>query len=860
MRAMRRHRFRGISMALVLALLGCSGYNSARQAQVAEQEGDWDQAVLQYLELVDQHPRNVSYQTGLMRAKLKASQMHFERAKQLHDAGALDRALEEYRQAVQLDPTNQYARVELEKLMEDIAVTDRGDDPNQTLAEMKERTKGARAQPPVLDPRSYEPISLSFPRPVSVQDIYLALGKAFGINVLFDPKLRDQDVAIELESVNAQDALEILMRTTHHFYKVLDEHTIIVVEDTPQNRRSYEDLVIQTFFLSNAEPKDVMTMLRSLVGAKNVAANEQLNAIVLRDSADKVKVAETIIGINDKSRGEVVVDVELLEVDTKKLQELGILLSDYQITQFLDPSLQVGDTGGFRVSDLEFINQGDWLVTIPSFTYDFMKQRTEATLLASPQVRISDGEKALLHIGDQVPIPITTFNSANTIGGNIVPITSFQYQDVGIRLDIEPRIHHNKEITLKLKVEVSAITGFVGGERSSQQPIIATRRIESNIRLKDGETNFLAGLIRTDETTTDTGIPGLMDIPVIGRFFTHKKTDLDRTDLILTMTPHIIRTPNIDEEDLLPIWVGTEANITFRGGSPRVESDVEGPFDEGEDEDAERIREMIRRRIQNLPRGLQNEAGEEGTGEQEEPGQQMVQPGTPGDFFGSDPAGDGDDDPLDSGPADEAEQDDSPPRVSTRPQVQPRYMLASYNPAQQSEVRLVAGNEKTESAVEISLQPTKRRLGVGDTFDVAVTIEASQQVSHLPITLLYNDKRLQVLDVWSGDFIGDKKESQFLSEFSESGRIVLGASRLGNRPGVQGRGTVAFIKFRAVAEGRAVVKFEKGKALDRALSPIQPLSKKKAVIQVGPQGAASEPGDPSDRPEPRETGDPPIRG
>ena len=268
MRAMRRHRFRGSIWMLALVVLGCSGYNSARQAQVAEQEGDWDQAVLQYLELVDDHPNNVSYRTGLMRAKLKASQMHFERGKQLHEAGALDRALEEYRQAVQLDTTNQYARVELEKLMEDIAISERGDDPNQTLADMKARTKGARAQPPQLDPRSTEPISLSFPRPVSVQDIYMALGKAFGINVLFDPKLRDQEVAIELESVNAQDALEILMRTAKHFYKVLDEHTIIVVEDTPQNRRAYEDLVIQTFFLSNAEPKEVMTMLRSLVGCE----------------------------------------------------------------------------------------------------------------------------------------------------------------------------------------------------------------------------------------------------------------------------------------------------------------------------------------------------------------------------------------------------------------------------------------------------------------------------------------------------------------------------------------------------------------------------------------------------------------
>ena len=851
MRAMRKNRFRGICLAIVLALLGCSGYHSARQAQIAEQEGDWDQAVLQYLELVDQHPGNVSYRTGLMRAKLKASQMHFERAKGLHEAGALDRALEEYRQAVQLDPSNQYARVELDKLMEEIAVIERGADPKQSLAEMKERTRGARAQPPILNPRSNEPISLAFPRPVSVQDIYMALGKAFGINILFDPKLKDQDVAIELEEVVAQDALEILMRTANHFYKVLDEHTIIVVEDTPQNRRAYEDLVIQTFFLSNAEVKDVMTMLRSLVGAKNIAANDQLNAIVLRDSADKVKVAETIISTNDKSRGEVVVDVELLEIDTKKLQELGILLSDYQITQFLDPSLQVGDTGGFRVSDLEFINQGDWLVTIPSFTYDFMKQRTEAQLLASPQVRISDGEKALLHIGDQVPIPVTTFNSANTIGGNIVPITSFQYQDIGIRLDIEPRIHHNKEITLKLKVEVSAITGFVGGEQSSSQPIIATRRIESNIRLKDGETNFLAGLIRTDETTTDTGVPGLMDIPVIGRIFTHKKTDVDRTDLILTLTPHIIRIPNIDEADLLPIWVGTEANITFRGGSPRVESDVEGPFDEGEDEDAERIREMIRRRIQNLPRGLQDEAEGQGPEDETAPGQDFAQPGTPGDLFEGE---------LDREPDDDFD-DDEPPLARSTLSSEPGVVLASFDATGQSGFRLAADSDQSQAAVELRLLPSRPGVGVGEQFDVELSIDADRAVSHVPVSLRYDASKLEVLDVWSGKFLGPRKDSQFLAEYSDPGEIVLGASRLGNRRGIKGKGTVAYVRFKAIAPGQAVVRFGKGsQVLDFDLAPVEPLKKRKAVIQVGPKDGSSGIPDQRDETPSQDRSDAPIRG
>ena len=670
---------------------------------------------------------------------------------------------------------------------------------------------------------------MSFPKPVSVTSIYRALGKAYGIDVLFDPKMREQEITIELEDATAKEALEILMRAAGHFYKVLNEQTIIVVEDSPQNRRAYEDLVIQTFFLSNAEVKDVMTMLRSLVGAKSVAANDQLNAIALRDTADKVKVAESIIRTNDKSRGEVVVDVELLQINTSKLQELGVLLTDYTITQFLDPALQVGDTGAFRVSDLEFINQGDWLVTIPGFVYDFVKTSTEAQLLASPQVRISDGEQATVHIGEQVPIPVTTFNTSGTIGGNIVPITSFQYQDIGIRLDIQPRLHHNKEITLELKVEVSNIAGFVTGVGEQQQPIIGTRRVESTIRLMDGETNFLAGLIRTDETVTDTGIPGLMDLPLIGRLFTHKKTDAKRTDLILTLTPHIIRTPNLDEEDLAPIWVGTEANITFRGGSPRVESDVEGPFDEAEDEDAERIREMIRRRIQNLPRGLQDTAGEGGPGDQELPDSIDLSPSAaPDDMF---------DGPLDretqEGPLDTPPSDEPPPNdLASGPgfeQLEPTMLSVALQVEEGDQ------DESAETAppkVELELQPQAPVVAPGATFEVQLVASTKVPVSHLPVTLVFDPRILEVVQVQRGGFLGSEGQAKFMSDFSTPGRVVMGASRVGQQPGVTGAGLVANVRFRALEVGQTTLRFEKGKVLDHRLKPINPVGRGQAVIRV----------------------------
>ena len=801
-------------LALVIAVGACTGFRDYRKAQLAEEQGDWDQAVLQYLALLDRDPGNLTYRSGLLRAKFKASQWHFEKAKQFHEAGALERAMLEYQQAVQLDPTNQYAQVELEKVRNELATAREGES-LLTLEDLKRRTQASRPQPPMLSPRETDPISLNFPKPVSVKDIYDAIAKAFGINIMFDSKLRDQQLTIELSEVMARDALEMLMRTANHFYKVLDEHSIIVAEDNPQNRRIYEDLVIQTFFLSNADPKESMTMLRSLVGAKNIASNDQLNAIVLRDTADKVKVAERILMTNDKARGEVVIDVELLQIETNKLQDLGISLSQYSITQTLESPSATTIPGAVRVSDLEFVNQQNWLLTLPSFIYDFVKNSSDAQLLASPQVRISDGEKAAFHIGDRVPIPVTTFNTSQVQGTSIVPVTSFQYQDIGIRLDIEPRLHHNKEVTLKIKVEVSNLAGTVPGSQGTSQPIIGTRTIESTIRLKDGETNFLAGLLRTDETSNEIGLPGLSEIPVLGRLFGKKQTENRRTDLVLTLTPHIIRTADITEEDLLPIWVGTEANITFRGGSPRVESEVEGPFDrEGDDAEAERIREMIRRRIQNLPRGLRQPAGSQEEEPPDEPGVTLVPPSAPSNIFDS-----GDDD----------EEDEEPPALM---------LVAAEEPVTAPSAS--TAEEKKPPPVRLQLVARPAVVAPGDSFTVAVRVETERPVSHLPLTLRFDPRLLELEQVDEGRFLGPENVAKILAA-SRPGRMILGASRLGDVPGVAGSGVLARVRFRALAEGEAVVAFEKGKALDAELKPVRPLTKSTARILISYEAAVVPP-------------------
>jgi general secretion pathway protein D len=563
-------------LAIVTLLWSCSTYKYTRRADEAMRMENWDAAVYYYLEALAQDPGNVKYKMELERVRLKAAQEHFRRGMHFKDAGVLERAQSELQMAVQLDPTHQYAEAELAKVRHDLAIlAQKGG--AEKLEQMKKEASEMKVKPPILNPASNEPMTLSFPNQTSVKDIYRAIGQAFGINILFDPKLRDSKLSIELRNVTARQALESVMEAAGHFYKVLDPKTVIVAEDTPQNRREYEDLVVKTFFLSNADVKDINNMLRALIDARRIATNEQLNSVVIRDTADKVAIAERLIDANDKAKAEVLVDVELIQVDSTKLRDIGMALSNYAPNFAIDTSKLGGNStsGAVPLSNVGNITRSMWSVVLPSVTLNLIKSANEAETLAKPELRITEGQKGSLVIGSQQPIPTTTFNTSTTIGTSVVPITAFQYKDVGIKIQIEPRVHHNNEVTLKLKIEASEFTGnqTLNGQT---MPTFGTRDIDTVIRLKDGETSLLAGLIKYNKTVATAGIPFLSDIPIIGPLFQDNSRNYTRTDLVLTLTPHIIRYPDITEQDLAPLWVGTENRISIFGNSPRVRSAVPG--------------------------------------------------------------------------------------------------------------------------------------------------------------------------------------------------------------------------------------------------------------------------------------------
>ena len=409
----------------------------------------------------------------------------------------------------------------------------------------------ASQKTPEIDPRSDLPIDLKFTEPSSVLDIYRAMGKAWGINILFDPKLRDREITFEMIGVTPREGLANVMSTVGHFYTVLDSGSILVADDTPQNRRTYEHQVIQTFFLENTSVPDMMTLVRSLIGAKHVAANEQNNSLVLRDTVDKMQVAEQILRRNDQPRAEVTIDVDLLMIDSQKIRQLGLESAVHSAgagdaTDHLPP----------RLAHREI---------------ERIRRLSSTQALAQPRLNVVDGSRGELHLMDSLPMPAGLV--ATTKPAMEAAPDGAIYQDVGLEIKIEPRVHSENEVSLELQVEAKTLTDWLEVPGSQARPVFGERNLQASIRLQGGETYLISGLMMTPATSgpEPKGFP-------FSRFL--RRSD-DPREVILALTPHIVRGPWADGGDGGPLWIGTEANIAI-GDRARATSLLPGPFDRQE--------------------------------------------------------------------------------------------------------------------------------------------------------------------------------------------------------------------------------------------------------------------------------------
>lgn len=536
---------------LGLALLaGCATSAPFRAGEKAERRQDYDTAVREYSRAVHENPDNLQYKKSFERARLRASDAHSDAGRRLVARALYKEAIDEFRLALDLNPGSASAAQAIQQAEE---LRKAGLLP-VSIEGLKERTRERALAGLVLGPEARQPLGLTF-RNASLRDAYLALGKSAGVNFVFDPQFQDQMISIDVKDVSFEEALGSLASVGHTFHRVLEAHVINVITDTPTKRREFEQQVVKTFFLSNADLKETIDMIRIVLGARRVAPLPGANALTINDTPDKVAAAERIIDMVDKNRAEVVVEVEILEVNRGHLKDYGIEITSGVSGTGIAGGIFPNPSGVTTLDENPYKKSNLVLTSLPGVIYRLLQTDSTTRVLANPQLRASEGQTAQARFGDQVPVPVTTFSPIATGGVSQQPITSFEYKNVGVNIDLTPRVHHDGEVSLNLKVDISSQgpAGFQG------LPTFNSRTVTSVIRLKDGETSILAGLISDQERTSLTGVPGLASLPFLGRLFARNQSEVTQTDIVMTLTPHVLRRPALTEEDLRSFLVGGDS-------------------------------------------------------------------------------------------------------------------------------------------------------------------------------------------------------------------------------------------------------------------------------------------------------------
>jgi general secretion pathway protein D len=566
-------RFLAVALALSLAGSGCAARSAYRQGQKEAKKGNWDLAVARLTAALQKDPENIDYKIALENARVQASRFHHAEARKHLAADELEKAVEELEIATKYDPGQRLASDDLVRARDKIRVRE---DEKKRLSEfetMKSRAQAARIPIPVLSPRSPVPVAIKFTE-TSLEKILDTLGKLSGVNILFDEGYRDKKYTVNLTGVTFQEALDQITFVNRLFYKVLDQNTLIVVPESPQKRRTYDDYLLRTFYLQNADVNETLNQVKTLAAITKATANKDLGAITVIATADKVALAERIVEANDKPKGEIMAEIQILEVDRTKVKDFGIRLSNYEASATFSPSGAAGevDNLGFthvRAHLLSSLNLADFVVNVPSTLFaKFLQTNTNARILAAPRLRAAEGKKTALKIGQEVPVPVTTFTATATGGtGTFAPATSFQYRNVGVNLELTPKVNASGDIALELTAEFS-ILGAPAEVAGTTLPTFLTRSVNGILRLRDGETSLIGGLVQGRETTTMSGIIGLQSVPILNRIFTSTVKNVDDLEIVISITPHLVRAPKVSEEDLRSTYVGTEETVKMLSVRP----------------------------------------------------------------------------------------------------------------------------------------------------------------------------------------------------------------------------------------------------------------------------------------------------
>ncbi len=584
-----------MTVFLTAALMSCAGSQAFQRGERYSHSGEWDLAVKEYREANRRNPEVIEYRSALIRAEETAANQHYKRARNFVKERKLDQAITELQQAIYLNPSNAAIQsalrsvldmkqaeehyrasltfIELGRLGEAVNELNQSVelDPDNTkyrdsLEKLRKDKNEAEPEEP-LTLASEKPISLNF-KNTNIKDVFEFLSKLSGINILFDEEVKAQPVTVFVKDVSFQYALNLLLSTNKLFMKKVSDDTIIIIPKNKSKSDQYQDLMVRTYYINNAKSKEIVNLLRTMLDIKKVYVNEVLNALTIRDTPEKLKLVEKVIAANDLKEAEIILDVEILEISRTNALQYG-----WNFTPGLTASASVQSTtpstttttnssGGIALSQLRNLSKDNIFVTLPGVVVNLIKQDSDAQTLANPRVRVLNNKKATFHVGERIPIQTSVAQTSAVAG--YVPVSTFDYKDVGIKLNIEPTVHLNNTVTLSLKLEISTLEDALNFGNGQVQYKFGTRTTESTINLRDGETVIIGGLIQDNERKSRLKIPILGDIPILGKLFASANDGTVKTDILMSITPNIVRGMELPDKDSQAFWSGTEQDYTTK--------------------------------------------------------------------------------------------------------------------------------------------------------------------------------------------------------------------------------------------------------------------------------------------------------
>jgi general secretion pathway protein D len=803
--------------ALVLALTMClplvakkedSATTDYKKGQAAEARNDYVQAYELYKQAYALKPTDMRYRQAYTRMRFYASSQYVHQGQQLRSQGKLQDALADFQKASEIDPSNFVAGQELKRTENIIQKLEKGGAPQPTtLSDLAQEVQG----PVELHPISNTPITLRMTE--DAKTVYTTIGKLAGLNVLFDPDYNSRRISIELNGVTLYQALEIVALESKTFWRPVTPNTVFVASDSPAKRKELEQSVIKTFYLGNVSSpndlQDAVNTIRQILDVSRIQQVASQNAIVVRGTPDQIAMAEKVLTDIDKAKPEVVVDVAVMQVTRDKVRNLGIspptsfsvsvqpntTTSQTTVTNSNTGNSLTGTTstgnGTITLNQLANLNANDFQVSIPTATLTALMSDSNTKLLENPQVRALDNQKATLKIGSRVPVATGSFQPGiGGVGINPLVNTQFQYIDVGVNIDITPRIHSDHEVTLKMTLEISSVTGYstIGG---IQQPVIGQQRIEHEIRLKDGEVNLIGGIIEDSQTQSLTGWPGLAQIPILHYLFGQTNKEHNQNEIVFALVPHIVREQALSDLNTQGVDVGTASTIELRHMTPPAPTPVSTTPQGAVQQPGAPVQPVP---MQGAPRTVV-------------PGGVPVQaqpqpvPGQPGGI----PPG----------------AVNAPPNPSAAPQPN----MATAQPSQPA--TLQAGS------TVLSFEPATITQAANSTFVVNVSLGNAQNVYSVPAQIAYDPRILQLVNVSDGGMLGKDGQSVALVHRDDpaSGTLQMTATRPPGSGGITGQGPVFTLTFLAKAPGQSTLTIRQASARDPNMQAI-PVVGGQAMITV----------------------------